>query len=244
MNKACTDRKRLKVFIDYTKDALSNEQALRKISISPTSSLFQRKILTKSEAFWFAALSALTAFVFFANKILLFTEFNNWALVAYATDFIRSSASEKYIIGLLNTPNVLFTLVYIYIRDLVPFFNSYTLYKSILLACVILNIYLLIRLSRYKPAYIVLLPTMFGYVLVGGMTHYYLSLTLLFLALLLYESGHNSPLKTFTLALLAYHAHFMGFFSLMVLVLYKGTAESNPIFYRSVDVIRQLQVSI
>ena len=181
----------------------------------------QHIVLTRSEAFWFVALSAFSALVIFANKVLLFTEFNNWALVAYATDFIKSSTTQNYVLTLLNTPNVLFTMIYIYVRDVFPFLNSYTLYKLILLACVILNIYLLIRLSRYKNAYLVLLPVMFGYVLVGGMTHYYLALTLLFLALLLYETGNNSPLKTFALVLLSYHAHFMGFFSLMLLVFYK-----------------------
>ena len=182
---------------------------------------FQGRTLTKAEAGWLAALSLLAALLFLANKVMLLTEFNNWALVAYATDFIKAGTTEKFIIRLVNTPNVLFTFIYFYLRDVFPAVNSYTLYKLILLACIVSNIYLLLRLSAYKPIYIILVPVVFGYALVGGMTHYYLSLTLLFLLLLLYESKRDTPLKTFAIALLAYHAHFMGFFALMLLVLYK-----------------------
>lgn len=220
MNDARINHKWRGSLIEVAK-TVSRYRARSKIKTSQPTLHFPQSVLTSSEAFWLAALALLTALVFFANKILLFTEFNNWALVAYATDFIKASATDKYVIRLLNTPNALFTLIYIYLRVVFPFLNSYTLYKLILLACVTLNIYLLIRLSQYKNAYLILLPIIFGYVLVGGMTHYYIALTLFFLALLLYESGRNSPLKTFALALLSYHAHFMGFFSLMLLVLYK-----------------------
>src|SRR5205085_10069947 len=73
----------------------------------------------------------------------------------------------------------------------------------------------------HRSPYIILLPVVFGYVLVGGMTNYYISITLFLLAMLLYEEGNNSFLKLSVISLLAYQAHFMGFFSLMFLVLFK-----------------------
>src|SRR5437763_9267344 len=129
MYQARATRKMREYFFDQRENASSRVREPLRINISPAALIFrQHAVLTTSEWSWFIALSLFTGLVFFANKLLLFTEFNNWALVAYATDFIKASATEQYVVRLLNTPNVLFTMIYVYARDVFPSLNSYTLY--------------------------------------------------------------------------------------------------------------------
>ena len=170
----------------------------------------------------FSLITFLITFYFIYFDGLLLTEANGWFFVNYILDFVKDGDTQLYKFNVLNNPHGLFNLIYLYIADVLFFLDSYTVSKLLLLSLVLWSIYSVYRLTLINEKYLILLPLVFSYILIGGMVNYYIAITIMLFFILRLETKKTlSILEIYIFALLIYHAHFMAYFPFMLFILYK-----------------------
>ena len=171
----------------------------------------------------FVGLIALTmSAVFWGYDVLLFTEANDWFFAIYVADSVINGETNTYNIDQFNTPNSLFVYTYLYMQDVLFFIEPYNLMKGILYVSFLTALITVYRLSLINSSYSILYPLLMSYILVGGMISYYMGIVVILIFIFRLEKFNNMSIwEALIFVLLAYHAHFMAMFSMMLYILFK-----------------------